>query len=49
MILVIRGTHDPTQLVSAVRSEVRALDPTLPVSNAKTVRQMIDERMSPSA
>ena len=47
MNLVIRGTHDPTQLVSAVRSEVRALDPTLPVSNAKTVRQMIDERMSP--
>ena len=47
MSLVIRGTQDPTQLVSAVRSEVRALDPTLPVSNAKTVRQMIDERMSP--
>ena len=47
MSLVIRGTQDPTQLVSAVRSEVRAIDPTLPVSNAKTVRQMIDERMSP--
>ncbi len=47
MSLVIRGTQDPTQLVPAVRSEVRALDPTLPVSNAKTVSQMIDERMSP--
>jgi putative ABC transport system permease protein len=47
MNLVIRGTNDPTQLVYVVRSEVRALDPTLPVSNAKTVRQMIDERMSP--
>jgi putative ABC transport system permease protein len=47
MNLVIRGTDDPTQLVSAVRSEVRALDSTLPVSNAKTVTQMIDERMSP--
>jgi putative ABC transport system permease protein len=47
MNLVIRGTLDPTQLVSAVRSEVRALDSTLPVSNAKTVSQMIDERMSP--
>lgn len=47
MSLVIRGTQDPSQLVSVVRSEVRALDPTLPVSNAKTVSQMIDERMSP--
>ena len=47
MNLVIRGTNDPTQLVAVVRSEVRALDPTLPVSNAKTVSQMIDERISP--
>ena len=47
MNLVIRGTVDTTQLVPAVRSEVRALDSTLPVSNAKTVSQMIDERMSP--
>ena len=47
MSLVIRGAQDPTQLVAAVRSEVRSLDSTLPVSNAKTVSQMIDERMSP--
>jgi putative ABC transport system permease protein len=33
--------------VSAVRSEVRALDSALPVSNVKTLRQMIDERISP--
>ena len=47
MNLVIRGTQDPTRLVSAVRSEVRALDPNLPVSNVKTVSQMIGERISP--
>jgi putative ABC transport system permease protein len=47
MNLIIRSTQDPTQLVSAVRSEVRALDPLLPVSNVKTVDQMIDERISP--
>ena len=47
MNLVIRGTQDPTRLVSAVRSEVQALDPSLPVSNVKTVSQMIDERISP--
>jgi putative ABC transport system permease protein len=47
MNLVIRGTQDPTRLVSAVRSEVRALDPSLPVSNVKTLSQMINERISP--
>ena len=46
MSLVIRATQDPTQLASAVRSEVSALDPSLPVSNVKTVSQMIDERIS---
>ena len=43
---VIRGAQDPTALVSAVRSEVRTLDPSLPVSNVKTLVQMIDERIS---
>ncbi|MFN2514000.1 MAG: FtsX-like permease family protein, partial [Pyrinomonadaceae bacterium] len=47
MSLVIRSTQDPTRLVSAVRSEVRALDPALPVSNVKTLSQMIHERISP--
>jgi putative ABC transport system permease protein len=47
MNLVIRGTQDPTRLVSGVRDQVRALDPDLPVSNVKTVTQMIDERLSP--
>ncbi len=47
MNLVIRGAQDPTALVSAVRSEVGALDPSLPVSNVKTLVQMIDERISP--
>jgi putative ABC transport system permease protein len=47
MSLVIRATEDPTRLASAVRSEVHALDPNLPVSNIKTVNQMIYERVSP--
>ena len=46
MSLVIRATQDPTRLASAVRSEVQALDPSLPVSNIKTLNQMIDERIS---
>jgi putative ABC transport system permease protein len=32
--------------VAAVRSEVSSLDPALPVSNVKTLSQMIDERIS---
>ena len=47
MHLVIRGMHDPAQLAAATRSEVQALDPHLPVSNVKPLRQMIDERSSP--
>ena len=46
MNLVIRGTQEPTGLVSAIRSEVRVLDHNLPVSNVKTLTQMIDERIS---
>ncbi len=47
MNLILRGANDPTQLVAAVRNEVQALDPNLPVSDVKTLNQMIDERMSP--
>jgi putative ABC transport system permease protein len=47
MSLIVRGSREPTSLVAAVRSEVSALDTTLPVSNVKTLSQMIYERISP--
>ncbi|HEY6232630.1 MAG TPA: ABC transporter permease [Pyrinomonadaceae bacterium] len=47
MNLILRGSQDPAQLVASVRSEVRSLDPNLPVSNVKTLDQMIAERVSP--
>jgi len=47
MNLVIRATQDPIQLASAVRSEVRALDPTLPVSNVKNDKSDDLRRISP--
>jgi putative ABC transport system permease protein len=47
MNLVVYAPQDPTRLTSAVRAEVSALDPNLPVYNVKPVRQMIDERISP--
>ena len=47
MSVIVRGSQDPAQLTTAVRAEVRSLDPNLPVSNVKPVGQMIAERMSP--
>jgi len=47
MNIVIHASQDPGRLASAVRSEVHALDPNLPIYNVKTVVQMIDERVSP--
>jgi len=47
MNLIIRGTQDPTRMASGVRSEVHALDAALPVSNIKTISQMLFERASP--
>ena len=47
MNLIVRSTHEPTHLAAATRSEVQALDPNLPVSNIKPLRQMIYERSSP--
>ena len=37
MMLVMRSTVDPRSVVSAVRGEVRALDPRVPVSGVKTM------------
>jgi len=47
MYLVISSGSNPAQLTSAVRSEVSALDKTLPLANVKLMERVIDERMSP--
>ncbi|HST19532.1 MAG TPA: ABC transporter permease [Blastocatellia bacterium] len=44
--VVVRTTTDPSTLISAVRSEVRALDSDLPVSAETTMEQLISN--SPS-
>ncbi|HKG22871.1 MAG TPA: FtsX-like permease family protein, partial [Blastocatellia bacterium] len=46
MTLVIRAESSPTQVVGAVRDAVAALDPNQPVSNIKTMHQVIEERSS---
>src|SRR5262249_1327977 len=43
MNLILRARQDPTPMASAIRSEVRALDRGVPVSQVKTLSRMIDE------
>jgi predicted permease len=40
MAIVVRTTVDPMSLLSAVRREVRALDPTIPVAEAHSMKQV---------
>jgi putative ABC transport system permease protein len=41
MVLVARGAGDPAALAAAVRREVRALDPTLPLSSVRTMDDVL--------
>ncbi len=47
MSFVVRGELAPTQLVNAIRQELTALDPNLPISHIKTMDERIRERSSP--
>jgi putative ABC transport system permease protein len=47
MSLVIRAAGADTQIVPAVRNELAALDPRLPLSQVKTMTQIVYERRSP--
>jgi putative ABC transport system permease protein len=47
MGIALRAAAEPTALAVAARDEVMKLDPTLPVSNIKTVERMIHEITSP--
>ena len=39
--LIVRTTVPPTTLVSSIRSEVRAIDPLLPVTNVRTLDEVV--------
>jgi putative ABC transport system permease protein len=47
MYLIVHTKQEPALLAAAVRSEVHALDRSVPVSQVKALRRMIDERISP--
>src|SRR5262249_19663380 len=47
MGIVMRTAAEPTAMAAAVRVKVKELDPALPISNLKTVEQMVHERTTP--
>jgi putative ABC transport system permease protein len=47
MGIVIRTTAEPAAITPALRAEVMALDPALPISGLKTVERMVYERSTP--
>lgn len=48
MTLVVRAEGDPLALGTAVRSAVRELDPSLPVSDLRTFESVVDEALAAS-
>jgi putative ABC transport system permease protein len=47
MGVVVRTAAEPTAIIPAIRGEVMALDPALPISGLKTVEQIVFERSTP--
>jgi len=47
MVLAVRSSLDPAALISAIRGEVRAIDPDLPIYNIQTVEALVDESVAP--
>jgi predicted permease len=43
----VRVSHDPTDLATAVRSHIRALDPSLPLTAVETMDQIVEKSAGP--
>jgi ABC-type antimicrobial peptide transport system permease subunit len=46
MTLIVRADGDPLSLVGPIRSEVRRLDPNLPLANVRTMAQVVDASLA---
>ena len=46
MNVVLRSGSDPAALTSAVRKQIREIDPDLPLYNARTMEQRVDESLA---
>ncbi|MEO5754299.1 MAG: ABC transporter permease [Chthoniobacterales bacterium] len=47
VILAVHSNLDPTSLTSAIRREVQAIDPTLPIAHVRTLEQVIADSIAP--
>jgi putative ABC transport system permease protein len=47
MNLIVKTNQEPAAFAGVARIQVSSLDPMLPVSNIKTLVQMVEERLSP--
>jgi putative ABC transport system permease protein len=48
MTILVRTRNDPTTLVSALRNEVRAIDPNQPVTSISTLEKMVSDSIAQS-
>ena len=46
MSLVVKTAQDPGLLVSAVRAEIRKLDPDLPIPAIRTMREILSQSLA---
>jgi putative ABC transport system permease protein len=46
MTLVVRGDRDPKELITPVRGVIRGLDPRLPISEVRTMNEVIQEAIA---
>ncbi|MBA3961849.1 MAG: ABC transporter permease [Chthoniobacterales bacterium] len=46
-ILNVRSAQDPLSLTSAIRREVQAIDPALPIAHVRTLEQVIADSVAP--
>jgi putative ABC transport system permease protein len=47
MILAVRSKQDPRSLTTAIRAELRQLDPELPAANLRTLEEVTSESIAP--
>ncbi|HYY97780.1 MAG TPA: ABC transporter permease [Pyrinomonadaceae bacterium] len=48
MVLLVRAGGDPAQLVAAVRGEVRAIEPNVPLTNSRTMEDLLSTSLYPA-
>jgi putative ABC transport system permease protein len=46
MSLVLRTAHEPGSIAAAVRSEIRRLNPNLPITSIRTMREIVSESVA---